>query len=218
MHIYAKTPEAWVAVNLQLYGRDLPWVKTASHLGHELIEQCNMEHDMKCKRADFISKSTEIREMFAFAQPHQILQATRTYCCSMYGAMTWALFSDKARQVYNSWSTCVKLAWDLPRATHTYLVDNLLSGGLPSIKSSILARFCKFFQSVRVSCSLAVRVMANITCKDISSVTGSNLFYIEKQIKLDPGKDMLLKVKEALLNLRSSVPLEDAWRIRHRRN
>ena len=75
-------------VILKLYGCNLP----ASHLDIELSEQCNMEYDMKCKRADFISKSTEIREMFAFAQPHQILQATRTYCCSMYGAMTWNLF------------------------------------------------------------------------------------------------------------------------------
>ena len=45
-------------VNLRLYGDDLPWVKSATHLGHELSEDCTMEQDMKCKRADFIDKST----------------------------------------------------------------------------------------------------------------------------------------------------------------
>ena len=45
--------------NVKLYGVDLPWVKTAMRLGHELSEQGNMVHDMQCKRADFIQKSTE---------------------------------------------------------------------------------------------------------------------------------------------------------------
>ena len=127
--------------------------------------------------------------------------------------MTWSLFSEKAWQVYNCLSTCVKIALDVSRATRTYLADNLLSGGLPSIRSSILARFCKFFQSLRMSCSLAVRVVANITCMDIRSVTGSNLYNIEKEIKLDPVKDVMMKVKAAILGLRSPVPLADAWRI-----
>ena len=168
-------------LNLQLYGVDLPWVKTASHLGHELSEECNMVHDMRCKRADFISKSTEVREMFGYAQPNQVLQAVRTYCCDMYGSMTWSLYSESARQVFNCWSTCVKLAWDVPRATHTYLVDNLFAGGLPSIRSSVLARFCKFYKGLRHSSSLAVRVIANIASMDIRSVTGSNLFNIWKR-------------------------------------
>ena len=156
---------------------------------------------------------TEVRDTFDFAQPNQILSAVTTYCCSMYGSMTWPLFSVKATQVFNCWSTCVKLAWDVPRATHTYLVDNLLSGGLPSIRSSILARFCKFYKSLTVSKSLAVRVMANISAMDIRSVTGSNLFNIEKEVKLDPVKDPLPSVKKEILALKASVPVQDAWRL-----
>ena len=48
-------------VNLQLYGVDLPWVNTATHLGNELSWECNMDQDMKCKRGSFISRSTEVR-------------------------------------------------------------------------------------------------------------------------------------------------------------
>ena len=34
-----------------------------------------MDLDMKYKRADFISKSAEVRDCFSFAQPNQVLQA-----------------------------------------------------------------------------------------------------------------------------------------------
>ena len=125
-----------------------------------------MDEDMKCKRGSFIGRSTEVREMFVFAQPNQILQAVKTYCFDMYGSMTWSLYSDKAKQVFNTWSTCVKLAWGVPRATHTYLVDNLLSEGIPNIRASVLSRYCKFFSSVKTSPSLEVRVVANIAAAE----------------------------------------------------
>ena len=58
---------------LQLSGRSLPWVKSATHLGHELRQECSMEHDAWCCRAKFIDKSTSIRDMFSFARPAEIL-------------------------------------------------------------------------------------------------------------------------------------------------
>ena len=207
---YRKLPKP---ANLKLYGLSLPWVKTANHLGHELSEECNMVQDMAIKRADFIQKSTEVRETFAFAKPNQILQCVTTYCTSMYGAMTWPLFSDKASQVFNCWSTCVKLAWDVPRATHKYFVDNLLAGGTPSLRSSILARYMKFFHSLRLSNSLAVRVVANLCSKDVRSATGSNLTNIAKEVKLDPVWDQVTKVKNALLSMKTLVPRVDGWRV-----
>ena len=199
-------------VNLKLYGVDLPWVRTASHLGHELSEKCNMEQDMKVKRADFIRKSTEVREAFSFAQPNQILQAVRTYCCSLYGAMTWSLFSDKAMQVFNCWSTCVKLAWGVSRATHSYLVDNFLSGGIPSLRSSILACYWKFYQGVKTSSSLEVKVVATLATVDIRSATGSNLFGLRRECAQEVYGKPMATVKSLILGLKTSVPEPDKWR------
>ena len=98
-------------------------------------------------------------------------------------------------------------------ATDTYLVDNLLAGGLPSIRSSVLARFCKFFVSLRSSSSLALRVMATISANDIRSVTGSNLFNIEKETQLDPRRDKMSKVKTTILSSIADVPRQDSWRV-----
>ena len=58
---------------LQLYDQDLPWVAHATHLGHELHQDCTMDMDTKMKRAGFISSSTDIRNMFSFALPSQVL-------------------------------------------------------------------------------------------------------------------------------------------------
>ena len=199
--------------NPQLYGLDLPWVKTATHLRHELSSECNMEEDMRCKRGACISKSTEVRESFDFAQPSQILQAVRTYFFDMYGAMTWSLYSDKAKQVFNTWSTCVKLAWGGPRGTHTYLVDNLLCSGIPSIRSSVLARYCKFVNSARTSPSLEVRVVANISAADVRSPTGRNLRNMEKEAGMSLTEENMWKMRRVLLELRSPVPSQDRWRL-----
>ena len=56
-------------VPLILSGKELPWVASATHLGHEFHESGTMDCDTRFKSAEFISKSTEIRETFFFASP-----------------------------------------------------------------------------------------------------------------------------------------------------
>jgi hypothetical protein len=50
----------------------VPWVKTATHLGHELSHVCNM----KCKRGEGGSSSPQVSR--------KLLEAVRTYSCSLY--------------------------------------------------------------------------------------------------------------------------------------
>ena len=64
---------------IQLYGLDLPWVTHATHLGHELHQDCTMDMDTRMERADFISSSNDIRNMFNFALPGQIISALIVY-------------------------------------------------------------------------------------------------------------------------------------------
>ena len=124
--------------SLQLYGVDLPWVTSATHLGHELHQLGSMEHDAKIRRAIFIQNSTDIREMFHFAHPAQVLQAVNVYASHFYGSMLWNLYGPGANQVLRSWNTCAKLAWGVPRWTHNYFVEHVLSCGIPSARQRIL--------------------------------------------------------------------------------
>ena len=90
---------------LILNGKDLPWVASATHLGHELHESGTMEHDTHVKRAEFISKSTDIRETFSFASPVEVLRAVKVFAGDFYGANLWNLGGALAEQVFNAWNT-----------------------------------------------------------------------------------------------------------------
>ena len=102
-------------------GKQLPWVESALHLGHVLHQSGSMDQDIRTKRAKFIDESVEMRETFGYASPAEVLRIV--YVGSHYGSMLWDLGSDMATQYFNAWTTCVKLAWQVPRATHTYFVD-----------------------------------------------------------------------------------------------
>ena len=69
---------------LTLNGEDLPFVKQATHLGHELHQNGNMNFDIQTKKARFIQDSISIRETFGFAEPSQVIKATRVYYGSMF--------------------------------------------------------------------------------------------------------------------------------------
>ena len=196
---------------LLLHGMALPWVKTGTHLGNELHQSCNMEFDAKCKRGSFISNSTDIREMFNFAYPDQVLSAVSTYTCHFYGAMLWDLFGDAAGQVFRSWNTCVKLAWDLPRGTHNYFVDNLLSGSLPSVRERLLSQYVGFFQNLLKSACWEIRILARIVSTDRGSTTGKNLLNIEEEFNLCPWTRSPASFKKSYNGYQ--VPAEDSWRL-----
>ena len=172
--------------HLQLYGRDLPWVTHATHLGHELNQDCTMDMNTRMKRASFITTSTDIRSMFGFALPAQVLNAVSIYSAHFYGSMLWDLYGDMAGQVYRSWNTCVKLVWDLPRSTHNFFVDHLLAGTLPSVRKSILTKYISFLQRLRKSVSKETRVMSQIAAADIRSVTGRNCLNLSMEFDLHP--------------------------------
>ena len=198
---------------LKLYGVDLPWVESATHLGHELHQACNMNYDSKCKRARFIDNSTAVREMFKFAKPGQVLHAVQVYCCDMYGSMLWDLFGDQAGQFYRCWNTCVKLCWNVPRSTHTYFIDNLLATEFRTVRQQVMSRYAGFYQSLLNSPSREVAIVSRMVGRNVSTNTGSNLFNISKEFNMDIHRTTPFKLKMSILSSTSQVPSMDQWRL-----
>ena len=196
---------------LQLNGKDLPWVESATHIGHELHQMCNMDFDIKIKRAQFIDTSTNIRDVFSFANPDQVLRAISLYCGHCYGSMLWDLSSEMSGQFFRSWSTAVKLAWGVPRSTHTYLVNHLLAVNHSSFREQLLVRYVKFFSKLRSSKATPVKFLVNIVASDIRSTTARNLHLIQQETDIDPWVTSGKAVEEKLL--REPVPNEDIWRL-----
>jgi hypothetical protein len=201
---------------LSLCGNNLPWVESAVHLGHELHESGTMDHDAVIKRAQFIEKSVEVRTMFEWASPTEVLQALKTYCSSFYGAMLWDLGGTCASHVYTAWDLAVKLAWGCPRGTRTFLLQQVLSCGMTSARTDILGRYGKFFSGLRTSVSMEVRVLSNLVSRDMQSTTAKNLMFVTQASSCDPWEASPYKLREGLIGSELvAVERQDGWRIEY---
>ena len=83
--------------------------------------------------------------------------------------MLWDLDSDMTGQMCRSWNTCVKLSFDIPRSTHTYIVENILAPNFLPVKTELMARFVKFYQNLVKSNSLEITLLAGIVSNDINT-------------------------------------------------
>ena len=199
---------------LTLCGRELPYVRQADHLGNTLTEQGNMDQDAVIKRAKFIQSSVEIREVFKFAAPQEIVKSLKIYSSSFYGSCLWDLSGDKAKQVFSAWNTSIKLAWGCPQQTRSYFVQQLLCCGFVSAKTDIVTRFVKFFHGLRVSASHEVQVLCRYLARDRQSVTGKNLWLVHELTNLNPWTVHYGKLRAALqAEQRVQVPDLDRWRL-----
>ena len=162
-------------VPLLLDGELLPWVESAVHLGNYIHESGSMDKDAKVKRATFIRESTGLRESFGFGSPSEILRAVKLYAGSHYGSSLWQFDSESAGHYLTSWRTCVKLAWQVPRQTHTYLVDHLLCSDLTSVRSDIFARYIKCVRGLKASPSIEDSGVQNFFCVRYRSILTADL-------------------------------------------
>ena len=102
-----------------------------------------------------------------FAAPAEVIKALKVYCNSFYGSCLWDLAGEKAGQVYSAWNFSVKLAWGCPQQTRTYFVQQLLNCGYTSARVDLLARFSKFFYSLRNSVCHEVQVLSRFVARDV---------------------------------------------------
>ena len=115
--------------------------------------------------------------------------------------------------VVSAWRTGHKLAWDVPRNCHTYLVEDVLAAGVASLEASLLQRFHGFFRSLLASPSHEVVVVALLAGRDVRSTVGSNLTLLRNKTGLDPWAVGRGHLKAALeLATRREVPELDFWR------
>ena len=194
-----------------LNGLPLPWVETATHLGHELHQKCTMEYDAKCKRGAFIEKTTNIRETFSFARPEEQMAAISTYASSLYGFALWDLYGERAQSAFKCWGTAAKLCWGAPRSTHRWLVDHLLSCGLPSARKQHMAMYAGFYRRLHTSAVPEVRQMAYHCLTDLRTNTARNIHRICEELELEVASVTPAAVKAAY----PTLPLlpDDEWKL-----
>ena len=90
---------------------------------------------------------------------------------------------------------------------HRYFVDNVLSCGLPLIRSQVLHRYASFARSLLASPSKEVAIVARISAMDASSNTGLN---IRMETGMCPLTGTASSLKEELYKP-MTVPEQDEW-------
>ena len=197
---------------VQLCGKDLPWVESGDHLGHSLHQLCNMDQDCRRARGKFIERSVDIREQFKFVRPDQVLQAVQVLCTDAYGSMLWRLDSGVAEQFFKCWNTCVKLVFDIPRSTFTYLVEGFFASKHTSLRNQVISRYPGFFRTLLNSPSKEVRIVARLVKDDPRSTTCKNLEYMRKLTNLgNPEKYSTTRIRIELPV--KEVPQSEKWRL-----
>ena len=56
----------------------------------------------------------------------------------------------------------MKLAWDVPRWSHNYLVDHLLAPGVSPVRRNILGQYLGFFRKLLTGDNPEIRILANL--------------------------------------------------------
>ena len=195
---------------LTLLGEELPWVANADHLGHVLDQSCTMDKDSAVKRARFIDKTVGLRESFYFAYPEQVIRAVQVYACDAYGAMLYDFTSASCESLLKSWNTCIKLIWNVPRSTFTYLVDHVLGDTFVSLRKQVYGRFAGFFQNLFRSSSREIRHLARIVSRDARTVTFKNIQHLTGLSGYSPWDYSASKIRQHLPV--TEVPAGDWWR------
>ena len=196
--------------NLTLLGEDLPWVASADHLGHVLHQSGTMDQDAAVKRARFIDKIVGLRESFYFAFPEQAMRAVQVFACDAYGSMLYDLTSASCDSLLKSWNTCIKLIWQVPRNTFTYLLDNVLAPDFISLRCQVYGRYVSYFQKMFSSSSKEIRHLVRIVSRDARSVTYKNVQFLTNLTGFSPWDYSSRKIQESVP--RAEVPARDWWR------
>ena len=125
-----------------------------------------------------MSRASDLRDNLYFAHPSQKIHAIQLYCCDAYGSMLWEFGSKYADSFFKAWNAQARLAWDLPRETHTNLVVNYFCQGQQSLKTQVFLRYHKFLTKLIESPSKEIRFLVNLVKDDKRSVTSRNISYI----------------------------------------
>ena len=80
-------------VNLQLYGRDLPYEDIINHLGHLLDKDNSMIPDTKQKKAILINMY-ETRDLFCHLHPREQVLASKHFCSNILSGQPRCLFGN----------------------------------------------------------------------------------------------------------------------------
>ena len=197
--------------NITLDGKDLPWVRTAKHLGCKIGDKiCSLKDDLMEKRATYINKVNELTQEFYFAHPMTKIRINNIFNSHFYGSALWDLFGIEALRLEKSWNVSQRIMLGIPRNSHRYFIEPLSE--TKHITFSLFKRYIKFVDSIESSSKSVLRKMLFIVRRDCRSNTGQNL---RKLMKI-AGNTRIDDLKKGDFDdlVYNEIPIGQEWKIR----
>ena len=196
--------------SIQLCGTGLPWVTSGLHLGNNLENKLDgMKHDIRVKRAKYITKNNDLVQEFRYCHPNTQFQLNEIYKTTFSGSPLWNLFCRAAEMLQNTWNTSFKIMYSLPYATHRYFVQSV--SGKVHVKNILMNRFLSFISQIERSPKSLPLKLLKLIRHDARSTTGSNL----RNIMLLLGKVSIddIRLKDIDNFEYSPVLPENQWKV-----
>ena len=188
---------------VEVAGKRFPWVAHAVHIGNTLHEDGTMEQDVKVKRATFIEDVHNLQQEFHKCHPEVQAKLMTLYSSSCYGSNAWNLYGTWAKKLFTSWNVNLKYIWDLPHETHRHFFEHLTE--CRHLKILLIKRFLKFVLSISDGMNGICKMLLHSNCRNVRSVTGSNL----RNIELETGERVVLgKLKKTIDKIVEKIEFE----------
>ena len=163
---------------VKLNGVTLPWVQNVKHLGNTLQQRNDMSLDMSLKKSTFIGRVNSLLQEFHYASTSTLLKAINSFATCFPGAQLWKLFGQESEKVYKCWNVMIRQVFKLDRCTHRCMIEPLSK--TPHLKTLLVSRLVKFYQSLLSSRKMPVKFLARLNIDDKRTVFGKNVSNILK--------------------------------------
>ena len=193
--------------NIMLNGKPLPWVDSHEHLGHMIHKDESMCHDLLNKRGEFISKVHALRQEFGDQSPDVFMKLVNIYFNSMYGSNVWDLFGDAAQKLFVSWNVLIRSSYNLPFATHRYILQNIINS--PHIRILLMRRFVKFYYQLKNCPKPEITNLLNLQKCDFRSTFGRNCQLLCRELNVENMENIILRN----ISMPIKTPHSEEWRL-----
>ena len=183
---------------------------SGKHLGNTIENKIDgMQKDISIKRARYINRQNNLSQEFYFAHPITKFTVNQIYNTDFTGSPLWDFNSECFESLCKTWNVSIRIMFDLPRTAHRYLIEPITEK--PHIQFTIMKRFLKFCEQLRVSNKSVLKSMI-MHCQDNTMTrTGNNL----RTIMLLTNDYSVLQIKP--INLYSltykDIPEGEEWRV-----
>ena len=168
-----------------------------------------METDTKVKRADFIDCCMNLNNEFEFLDPHSQVRLLQLYNSHFTGSSLWKFSSESVKQLWNSWNVNIRAIFNLPMATHCWIVEQL-SG--THAKKLMYSRYITFIENLSSCEKPQVKALLELVKDDQRFTTGSNIrdILIETGIRISHKNTNKAQLQNFIVY---KAPEEAKWKI-----